>query len=372
MFTLFSNISPVNKLKLKQLFFICVYWIVMLRFFIIQNFLGGWFTMNAEVTPKFIQMIRESLIMASSAGLVMGLVTGILELYVIPRKFQHLSFIKINALKFIVAIFSILLIGFVTISIYKFVTTHLIGLELAWSVWDVFISRGFLYILFLGIFLSIGVNFILSVQNKMGHKSFIPLLLGKYHQPRVEERIFLFIDLKSSSYTAEKLGHIKYSQLLQQCFRLLADLVPAYYGEIYQFVGDECVISWKSKDPENYQRSINLFWEFRKKLNQESYRDYRKFGVMPQFKGAVHAGEVMAAEVGGFLKTEMAFHGDVLNTTARILEYCRVPDTELLISESIYQQTKPLNTGFKYRDKGSFKLRGKNNGIQVYSVATTE
>ena len=35
------------------------------------------------------------------------------------------------------------------------------------------------------------------------------MLVGKYHQPRVEDRIFLFIDLKDATECAEQLGHIE-------------------------------------------------------------------------------------------------------------------------------------------------------------------
>lgn len=75
-----------------------------------------------------------------------------------------------------------------------------------WSIW---IFWGFTVILAL---------FILQVSEKLGQGVLVNYLLGKYHRPREEVRIFMFLDLKSSTTIAERLGHIRYSQLIQDCF----------------------------------------------------------------------------------------------------------------------------------------------------------
>ena len=44
------------------------------------------------------------------------------------------------------------------------------------------------------------------------------LFLGKYHRPRKEERIVMFLDLTSSTAIAEKLDLYKYSSFLKDFF----------------------------------------------------------------------------------------------------------------------------------------------------------
>ena len=63
------------------------------------------------------------------------------------------------------------------------------------------------FVTFLGLFL-------VQVSDKFGQGILVNFLVGKYHQPKVENRIFLFMDLKDSTSIAEKLGHIGYSLLL--------------------------------------------------------------------------------------------------------------------------------------------------------------
>jgi len=63
--------------------------------------------------------------------------------------------------------------------------------------------------------------FILQVSDKFGQGVLMKFLVGLYHKPKEEIRIFMFPDLTSSTTLAEKLGHIKYSQLIQDCFLTL-------------------------------------------------------------------------------------------------------------------------------------------------------
>lgn len=340
----------------------------MVRFIIAQNFFGSFGYETGVMAPKFINLLRESLGVATGAGLAIGLMTGIAELFIFPKRFYHKAFLILNLYKTIAYLISILLVAMLTLLIYKITTTYLNGIGLLQSVWIVLISNGFLHLLISGLFLSIGISLILSVQNKIGHNSFLPMIMGKYHKPKEENRIFLFIDLKSSSFTAEKLGHVKYSQLIQSCFRDLSDIAIKYNGEIYQFVGDEAVITWKAKNKNNFVNAVQLYHSFKSELEKKSHLYYYQYGVMPKFKGAIHSGKVMVAEVGGFLKTEIAYHGDVLNTAARMLEFCKPLHTGLLISEEIFDNIQSAKSPLNFSNEGIIKLRGKNKRINVYGA----
>ncbi|MCP4713222.1 MAG: hypothetical protein GY869_31715, partial [Planctomycetes bacterium] len=86
--------------------------------------------------------------------------------------------------------------------------------------------------------------FILQVSDKFGQGVLVNFLLGKYHQPKEEERIFMFLDLKSSTTYAEKLGHLRYSRLIQDCFFDITEVILRHDAVIYQYVGDEVILSW--------------------------------------------------------------------------------------------------------------------------------
>ena len=120
-------------------------------------------------------------------------------------------------------------------------------------------------------------NIILSVFRtlhlKIGEDIFFELLGGKYKPAQEEKRAFLFIDLKSSTTIAESLGHVKYSYLIQDCFIDLHSAILSTKASVYQYVGDEAVLTWPSfEDAIENSNCINAYFLFRKKL--DSRRQY--------------------------------------------------------------------------------------------------
>lgn len=90
------------------------------------------------------------------------------------------------------------------------------------------------------------------------------------------------------------------------------------------------------------------------------------FGFMPEFKVGMHAGKVITGEVGR-TKTEIVFHGDVINTTERILNQCINLGKKILISENLIRRIALLpNVHAEYVTTRLFK--GKENEVSLYTL----
>jgi adenylate cyclase len=229
-------------------------------------------------------------------------------------------------------------------------------------------ARVFSVIIFWGVACMFAL-FILQINEKFGQGVLINFLLGRYHRPKEDKRIFMFMDLKSSTTYAEKLGHIKYSQLIQDCFFDLTDIVLLYEAKIYQYVGDEVVLSWDVDKGINHQNCLKTFFAYDSLLQSKSAYYKNKYGVVPEFKAGLNLGAVTVAEVGE-IKKELAYHGDVLNTAARIQSTCNEYKKKLLISEQIKTYfEKQMTYGFEFL--GDVKLRGKEESVNIYAVNTT-
>ena len=213
---------------------------------------------------------------------------------------------------------------------------------------------------------SLVLSFINIAHEKFGKGVFLKMLLGRYKEPKEEKRIFMFLDLKSSTTIAEALGHFKYSQLIQDCFYDINDVVVKYDAEIYQYVGDEVVLSWPYANGLANKNCVDLFFEFQNLLiaKKDYYRE--KYGVIPEFKAGLHGGKLMVAEVG-VVKKELAFHGDVINTSARIQSECNVHNVAILISEKLKNDLN-LDGGYKVIALGSVLLKGKLKEVDIYTL----
>jgi len=210
----------------------------------------------------------------------------------------------------------------------------------------------------------IAALFVLQVSEKFGQGILKNFLLGKYHKPKEEERIFLFMDLKSSTTHAERLGHIKYSQLIQDCYYELTDVVLKYHAVIYQYVGDEVVLTWKVKKEFEYKNCIQFLFEIDKILLSRSDYYIDKYGFVPEFKAGIDIGFATVVEVGQ-IKKELAYHGDVLNTASRIQSKCNDYNARLLISHKLYKNLdSQIKSSFELVD--DLVLKGKNQAIKIY------
>lgn len=182
-------------------------------------------------------------------------------------------------------------------------------------------------------------SFLQIARDNFGKGIFAKMLLGVYKKPREVSRIFMFLDLTSSTSIAENLGNYKYSQFIQDAFIELNDVVSKHNATIYQYVGDEAVLEWSIKNGLNNNNCVEVFFKFKEQLTGKKDYFLKKYGFHPEFKASVHGGKVIFAEIGT-IKKELAYHGDVINTTARIQSLCNQYQQPLLVSDTIWDEIK--------------------------------
>ena len=212
------------------------------------------------------------------------------------------------------------------------------------------------------------LNFLIQTVKKFGTNNILNFITGKYQRPVIEDRIFLFMDLKSSTAYAEKLGSIKYSHLVKDCFEEVNRLAETYNAEIYQYVGDEVVLTWKSKHAISSLNYIKVFFAFQSAVANRAEYYMSRYGIVPEFKAGLNGGRVTVAEIGN-IKRDIAYHGDVVNTTSRIQEICNQFNKRLLASGDFIRRIESAGfNGYAANFIGHLQLKGKVRKIDVYSI----
>jgi adenylate cyclase len=227
-------------------------------------------------------------------------------------------------------------------------------------------ARLFMSVAYYGIVVVIAL-FVVQASEKFGQGVLVDLMLGRYHRPKQADRIFMFMDLKSSATYAEQLGHIHYSRLIQDCFYELTDVVTRYGAKIYQYVGDEVVLTWEIDHGLKNGNCLRAFFAYDRAVKRNGAQYQKKFGLIPEFKAALNMGEVTVAEVGE-LKKELAYHGDVIITAARIQEKCNEFGARVLVSETMMQALGHIND-FEFEPVGNILLKGKAKPVNLYKVS---
>jgi len=205
----------------------------------------------------------------------------------------------------------------------------------------------------------------LLVNDKYGPGIFKKFLLGHYFDHKREERIFMFLDLRSSTTIAEELGEERYFSFLREVFKFATPAILKNEGEIYQYVGDEIVISWQVDQGKRSAHCIQCYFDIQEALRDMECYFEESYGHHPEFKAGIHYGHVMAGEIG-IVKREIAFSGDVLNTAARIQAKCNELGVNILTSKAIIDLLEPAGR-FKLEEVGAIELRGKKEMVTLYT-----
>ncbi len=299
-----------------------------------------------------------SIAFASIIGPIFGSISAFAEILTEERYYKRISLARLLILRLS---YALLILTTLVILAYG-LCVWLLDINL--TLVEFAFEPGSFAIYFYILFVDLSMTAIRQVSLLLGEGKVSDLLLGRFYTPREEERIFMFLDLQSSTEIAEKLGHIKYSQFIQDCFSDLA-VVAENEAEIYQYVGDEAVLTWKREPGLSENNCLNSYFRFKSELlkNQDHYRN--NYGVVPFFKAGLNIGLVTVTEVGRF-KKEIAFHGDAINTAARIQGQCNVLGKELLISGEL-KSLLPEN-GFRFEGQGHVQLRGKGGEVAIFSV----
>jgi adenylate cyclase len=211
--------------------------------------------------------------------------------------------------------------------------------------------------------------FYAEISEHMGPNVLTNFLTGRYHTPKEERRIFLFSDMKSSTTIAERLGHARYFELLRSYYDALADAIVEHGGEVYQYIGDEIVISWPEAAGLRDGACLRCVLRMKHDLHARADGFEARFGVAPDFKAGLQVGPVTTGEIGA-LKREIVFTGDVLNQTARIQGLCNEVGADILVGDEL--RTRLPGDAWAFRPLGAHTLRGKDRPVEVFALETVE
>lgn len=263
--------------------------------------------------------------------------------------------------------------------VYSAVTILVIGSKLgrwvaAYAVFGPEFAQQVLQPVGLPIAVSISVAFLImfflvmlvQLTGLVGGSTLRNIALGRYHRSRIEERFFLFIDIVGSTPLAERLGPASVHGFLNRVFQIASDPIDDYGGDVYQYVGDEVVITWTLAKGRLSARPIACYFAVKRALDLAIKDFEREFGAIPQLRAALHAGPVITGEVGGSRRA-IVFHGDVMNTTSRIENATRELHRAFLVSEDALNRIEGKEA-YLTVDLGQQQLRGRAAPVRVYAV----
>ena len=212
----------------------------------------------------------------------------------------------------------------------------------------------------------LAVRFIDDINHLLGQNVLLNFITGHYYRPRLEQRVFLFIDIEGSTALAERLGELAFHRLVNRFVVDVTDPIVAAYGEVHRYVGDELIATWKLADGTANAHCVRACFDALDRLRVLSPVYLRDFGAPVHCRAGLHCGPVVTGEMGS-VKKEIVFLGDTVNTAARIQEFCRQTGHRVLASATLVNLLE-LPSGITKRPLGDLRLRGKESDIVLYAL----
>ncbi|MEM7484323.1 MAG: adenylate/guanylate cyclase domain-containing protein [Bacteroidota bacterium] len=334
-----------------------------------------WFLLDKEsINNKVADSITFwQLLIITNVGLVFTSLVALtykkLLVYLVKMRLPNVLRLIINigasVVTFFISSFGLFIVHFVVSQYYGFS-------EAIQSAVTVISSTIFGSLIAFFAFISALMFFISNLERRSGNLSkLISQSFGDSVKPILVKRGFMFIDLNDSTRLAEELGSIQYAFLLRNCFRILNELVGRSSFDIYQYVGDEAVITWDANSPKVDQKAIELFIDYKSHLEENAEYFEKSFETIPKFKCAIHTGEVVKSEIGGDVK-HLVYHGDVLNAASRLLGHCRSLKTDCIITKVSILDKEALDGKYDLQFETANNLKGKTEQIECYTIKRKE
>jgi adenylate cyclase len=213
------------------------------------------------------------------------------------------------------------------------------------------------------------VSFLQEVNSLLGQNVLLTYVTGRYHRARVEQRIFLFIDMKNSTAAAERLGEVDFHRLLNRFVTDLTGPIVLQEGQIHKYVGDELIATWPLAAGLKDARCLRACFGAIARLDEVAPAYQRDFGQRVEIRASLHCGPVVVGEMGT-VKKEIALIGDTLNTAARIVDACRDGGERVMASALLLDQLA-LPPGIAARARGPVRLRGKETALDLVALDAT-
>ncbi len=324
-----------------------------------------------------------------TAGMIVGaMFLGPIYTLFTPAAFLYPLFISLSALRLNVrlCIFTGTVAGveYILLALYFIQTNSNSGVEPILSGVPHHLFKGFLLVLtgvVTGLVTRQVRKRILNSFSVVQERNRISRTFGEYVSPEVMGKLLdlkpdlrsesknvcvMFLDIRNFTGFAEKRTPAEVVEYLESLFEFMIEIVNRHHGIINKFLGDGfmAVFGAPLSDGRDCLNAVEAAQEILERLKQEIDAGT----ILPTTVGiGLHAGEAVTGSIGSALRREYTVIGDVVNLAARIEKLNKQFDSQLLISEMVWQA---VNADHRTAmPMGHVQVRGREQAIQVYQVA---
>jgi adenylate cyclase len=177
----------------------------------------------------------------------------------------------------------------------------------------------------------------------------------------------LMSDVRNFTTLAEGLPPARVSEIMNEYFAAMIDVIMRHQGMVSDFVGDGilAVFGAPVDDPEHAWHAVQAALGMQAALRQLNARAAAQDRPPLAMGVAVNSGEVFAGNIGSARKLKYAVMGDTVNTVARIEALNRDLGTEILIGAATLAE---VGERVRVHDRGEVTVKGRARAVAIFEL----
>lgn len=175
----------------------------------------------------------------------------------------------------------------------------------------------------------------------------------------------LFVDIRGFTPLSESLEPEQVVDILNSYLELTTSCIFRYGGTLDKFVGDATMAVFNAPfDTDDYVfKAVMTAWDIARGGDAIEKEFVERYGKHVGFGVGVNCGPAVVGNIGCEFRMDYTAIGDTVNTAARL--EANAPRGKVYISDAVYERIKGR---ISVEDVGDIPLKGKSNGVFVYSV----
>ena len=112
---------------------------------------------------------------------------------------------------------------------------------------------------------------------------------------------------------------------------------------------------------------MDLFFDITQRIKEHENDMLREYGVVPEYRAALHGGRVISAQVG-HIKRTVDLSGDVMNSVSRMLGLAKNMKVDFLVSAELLARKTAVGERFAVGPKHIVPVNGKRREVRVHEA----
>lgn len=204
---------------------------------------------------------------------------------------------------------------------------------------------------------------VIRVIGFIGGMNIFYLLIGKYHRPVWERKVFMFLDIKGSTNIVDSLGPEKSKRLFGKFMFDMSEPITNNGGKIYRYMGDGFVATWNWETALKSDGVFQAVDDLYAMIEREREEYENRFGACPDFRIGIHGGEIITSEEGD-VRRDIGFYGDTINIAARMEAKAKDVGMDCVVTSDV--ATAIGDMADRLIEIGEESVRGIDRKVTIY------